>query len=66
MSIRGLLYQGRCDHCGALTAQMDSQFTVDRWMRDNGWSMGVRLNGERAKRGGLDYCPECSRRRWPS
>lgn len=26
--------------------------------RQEGWQLDVKLNGERAKRGGKDYCPD--------
>lgn len=48
-----------CDESGCNRAeQHENWFKLCRLIEDAGWQRGVKLNGERAKRGGKDYCPE--------
>jgi hypothetical protein len=43
-----------CDDESCVAA-MSAQFMRDA--RKAGWQIGVKQNGERAQRGGKDYCP---------
>ncbi len=51
-------YRLVCDACGE--DRFDAMYIkLRRDARDEGWALGCKKNGERAKRGGKDYCPGC-------
>jgi hypothetical protein len=56
--IRPGLWRIRCDEPGCDVAeQHESQHMLMSYAEAEGWQLGVKLNGERARRGGKDYCP---------
>lgn len=63
--IQPIHYQASCDHprCERTEEHWNRHRLLDRLLTE-GWQRGVKLDGQRAKRGGKDYCPE--HRRGPS
>ena len=57
-------YRVRCDEGGSWTGTCDrelrheNRFQLQDDMQTAGWQRYVKLDGERAARGGKDYCPE--------
>lgn len=48
-----------CDETGCDRAeQHESRFMLIDFAESEGWQRDVKLNGERAKRGGKCYCPD--------
>jgi hypothetical protein len=51
-------YEVRCDEPGCDHAMRhENRFRLLDLIKAEGWQRGVKLNGERADRGGKDYCP---------
>jgi hypothetical protein len=51
-------YEVRCDESGCdHSEQHENRFRLYDLMQAEGWQRSVKLNGERAIRGGKDYCP---------
>lgn len=54
-------YEAKCDHphgCGQVIRRASywGENGLFEVMDARGWQRGVKLNGERARRGGKDYC----------
>lgn len=57
--IQPVYYEASCDHPGCdRTEEHENIFRLYDELRANGWQQGVKLDGQCAKRGGKDYCPE--------
>lgn len=59
MTRTSVWHEIRCDHRGGCSARLDDEnpFNLRDMAELNGWQIDVKLNGERASRGGKDYCP---------
>lgn len=65
MTISPIRWRVRCDHpAGCRRGEESSHYLeIDNYFRfierldAEGWQRNVKLNGERAIRGGKDYCP---------
>lgn len=52
-------YVASCDQTGCDAFWIhDNRFRLMDIIDTAGWQRNVKLNGQRAKRGGKDYCPE--------
>jgi hypothetical protein len=59
MALNPIRWAVTCDHpagCGSHEESGD-YFAFRTRLQSAGWQLGVKLNGERAQRGGKDYCP---------
>lgn len=64
MALNSVLYELRCDRCTILYDTQSNQFKlIDAALRDN-WKLRRRQDGQIAKSGGKDYCPNCTPAAW--
>lgn len=59
MTLDPIRWQVTCDHPAGCERREESGDYFAFWNRlqHAGWQLGVKLNGERAQRGGKNYCP---------
>jgi hypothetical protein len=58
MTVWAIAHRARCDSCG-ITRDNANYFALKSQAEGEGWVFGRKKDGERAKRGGKDYCASC-------
>jgi hypothetical protein len=59
-----LMYALVCDICKNHGGEHENSFILERDAEANGWQFRRRKDGQRAGRGGKDYCPDCVPSAW--
>lgn len=58
MSVFAIRFRARCDVC-CIERDYDNRFDLRKILISEGWVFDRKKNGERALRGGKDYCAGC-------